>query len=120
MKIKLDNMKDLDVTTIALEIPNLEGIPFRYMTPEEEARIDEITKNSFYKPKYRHALKVITQLDVQEYFKACPDAHAKDVLGDIMKTYNPDIPSDILLDVAQIILAEWESLKTSEKGLALA
>jgi hypothetical protein len=113
-------MKELDNATIALEIPNTEDISFKYMTPEEEARVDEITKNSFYRPKYLSGLKFLTQYDVREYHETHPEAPAKDVLSEMMKTYNPDLPSDILLDMAKVILEEWESLKTSKKELVLA
>lgn len=97
-----------------------EGIPYRYMTREESAKMADMAKKSFYKPKYRQALKVTTQLDVREYYQAHPQAHAKDVLIEMMKRYSPAIPSDILLDMTQVILSEWEVIRAAQNELALA
>jgi hypothetical protein len=103
-----------------LEKPDIDGIPYRYMTAEEEAELDIITQDSFYKPKYRNGLKIMTKLDVQEYYRAHPDCKAKDLLSDMMKEYNPEIPTPILLEMAQVILEEWERLTASKKDLVLA
>ncbi len=110
-------MKDLDNTVNLLELSGIEDIPFKYMTADEEVRVDEITKNSFHRPEYLQSLKFMTQYDVREYHETHPNAHAKDVLSNMMKTYSSAIPCDILLDMAQVILSEWESVNASKKEL---
>jgi hypothetical protein len=105
---------------ISLEKLQASGIKIRLMTEEENVQMAELAKKSFYRPKYLSGLKFLTQYDVREYHETHPEAPAKDVLSEMMKTYNPDLPSDILLDMAKVILEEWESLKTSTKELALA
>ena len=119
MANKLQNMKNNSLHTQPITDTQHEGIAYRYMTKEESAKVADMAKKSFYKPKYRQALKVTTQLDVREYCQTHPDASAKDVLIEIMKTYSPSIPPDILLDMAQVILSEWKTIQSSHNEFVI-
>lgn len=112
--------KDIKAKTLDLEKLRAEGISIRYMTEEEEAQTAIITRNSVYKPKYRKSLKNSTKLDVHEYYNQHPEAGAKDVLSDMIKEYSSLLPPIILLEVAQVILEEWELIQASKKQLVLA
>ena len=72
--ILLDKAKEMD-------------IPFRIMTDEEKARISHITRNSYFKKKYRMALEVTTKMMIQEMYKEYPDRPLNDVLSAAMKEY---------------------------------
>lgn len=39
---------------------------------------------------------------------------AKDVLAEIVKDYDKDLPSKILLEMAAYIIAEWEKIRASK------
>jgi hypothetical protein len=95
------------------------GIKIRLMTEEESARVATITKNSYYKPKYRKALRTVTRMDVHDYFNKHPEATAKEVLADMIASYNPHLPSPLLLEMTEFILSEWETLQAEKKELVL-
>ena len=109
-----------DKNKVLLENAKAMSIPLRLMTAAEKTKVADMAKKSFYKPKYLQALKVTTQLDVREYCQIHEDASAKDVLIEIMKTYSPSIPPDILLDMAQVILSEWKAMQTTHNKLVVA
>ena len=56
------------------------NIPFKYMTKVEIQQMAILTKNSFLKEKYRHALIASTKIDLFQLAQSNPDLTAKDVL----------------------------------------
>lgn len=112
-------MKNLDNDISQLQVSRPEHIPHRYMTEEEKIRVDIITKNSFRKEKFRYALKSHSQTKVYEFYKTNPEWGAKDILINVMKGFNPDLPSDVVLEIAQYILHQWETIQASNKKFTL-
>ena len=92
-------------------------IPHRYMTDAEQAQSALLSKKSFFKEKYRHALKITTQMKIQEYAQTHPDWTIKDVLIAILKGYNAQLPSAILLEMTPFIIIEWETILTNRTEL---
>jgi hypothetical protein len=78
-----------------------------------------ITGNTSYSKKYREALKASVKLDVQDFAQVQPNATAKEVLLDVLKDYDMDIPSSILLEMTKVILADWATIQASNKELVL-
>jgi hypothetical protein len=74
----------------------------------------------FYRKKYRLALQIYAIVEINEYTKTQPTWAAKDILAAIVKDYDPQLPSDILLEMTQFILQEWEKVQLSKKHTALA
>lgn len=105
--ILLDKAKEMD-------------IPFRIMTDEEKARLSHITRNSYFKKKYRMALEITTKMMIREMYEQYPDRPLNDVLSAAMKEYNSDLPSILLLEMAQLIVNEWERIQAKNKTLQLA
>jgi hypothetical protein len=112
-------MQNIDKAIGQLDVSRPEHIPVRNMTEEEKARIEIITKNSYRKEKFRRGLKSYSQMRVYEFYKTNPEWGAKDILINVMMGYNPDLPSDVVLEIAEYILQQWEVLQTSKKELAL-
>ena len=112
-------MKKIDdiINQLVLSKPN--HIVLDKMTEEEDLETDIITENPSYGKKYREALKVSVKLDVEEFGQTQPNATAKEALVAILKNYDTDLPSPILLEMAQIILADWETIQASKKDLVL-
>jgi hypothetical protein len=106
--------------THSLEKLKASGIKIRLINEEENVQMAELAKKSFYRPKYRNALKIITKLHMQEYYLTYPDCSVKDMLSEMVKGYNPYLPSEILLEMTKFILEEWESMKSINKELAVA
>ena len=90
-----------------------ENIPHRYMTEAESQQMTVLANRSFFKEKYRHALKISTKFDLLLLNQTHPEWTIKDVLSTLIKSYDPQLPSSILLEMTQFILAEWEILQTS-------
>jgi hypothetical protein len=116
----MKNMNNEIKNTLILDNLQASGIKIRLMTEEENVQMAKLAKKAYHRPQYRNALKIITKLHLQEYYLKHPDCSVKDMLSEMIKGYSPSLPSDILLDMAKVILEEWESLKTSTKELALA
>ena len=74
----------------------------------------------FYKKKYRLALQMYAIVDINEYAKTQPTWVAKDILAAIIKDYDPQLPSNILLEMTQFILREWDKVQISKKQIAIA
>ena len=89
----------------------------RYMTEEESVQATILSKNSFFKEKYRHALKLTTKIKVYQSSQTNPEWSAKDVLIAIMKGYNSQLPSAILLEMAQFIVSEWETIQATKNDI---
>jgi predicted metal-dependent hydrolase len=80
-------------------------------TPMTEAEMIEtraILKNSFYKEKYRNGLKSLTKGKMKRLEMEYPELELKDMLIAIIKDYTPKLPTPILLEMIQFIIAEWE------------
>lgn len=94
-----------------------ENLNIRYMTKEESAQAAILSKNSFLKAKYRHALKLTTKIKVHQSAQSNPEWTAKDVLIAIMKGYNSQLPSVVLLEMAQFIVTEWETIQATKSEI---
>jgi hypothetical protein len=105
---------------ILLEKAKEMGIPLRLMTDEEKAHTAHITRNSYFKKKYRMALDITTKMMIQEMYKQNPDWSVKEVLVAAIKEYNSDLPSVLLLEMAQLIVSEWERQQISKNSLVMA
>lgn len=110
MKKEIDDINKLVIT-------KTEAIPFRYMTQEEEARAKILSNKTFFKEKYRNALKISTQIELYKYAQSNPEWIAKDVLIAILKGYNSQLPSIILVEMAQFIVTEWETIHASKSEI---
>ena len=100
-----------------LKIQRPDHIPFRYMTEEEKAKSAALSKNSYFKEKYRLALKISTQMEIDKYSQTNPEWGVKDVLVTILKGYNSDLPSVLVLEMTQLIVAEWEAAHAKKKEI---
>ncbi len=78
------------------------------MSEAEEIRIKAILKNSLFKEKYRNSLKSLTKVKMRSLNMQHPEWQLKDVLITVIKDYNPELPTPILLEMIQFIAAEWE------------
>ena len=105
---------------ILLEKAKEMGITLRLMTDEEKARTSHITRNSYFKKKYRMALEVTTKMMIQEMYEQYPNRPLNDVLSAAMKEYNSDLPAVLLLEMAQLIVTEWERHQISKSSLVVA
>ncbi len=95
-------------------------IPHRFMTDAEKAQSDLLSEKSFFKARYRLALKLTTQLKIEEYAKTQPDWTSKDVLMAILKGYNAQLPSAIMLEMTQLIVHEWDTILANRDELVYA
>ena len=91
-----------------------EDIKVKKMTEVEEKQSAIISQKILLSEKYRHALKLVTKMDIQELAKKHPDWCSKDVLVYIVKAYNQDLPSEILVEMTAFITNEWDSIKANQ------
>jgi hypothetical protein len=91
-----------------------EDIKVKQMTKEQEKQSAMLSQQILLKDKYRQSLKMVTQMDIQELAKVHPDWCTKDVLVYIVKDYNPDLPSQILIEMTEFITSEWDKIKTKQ------
>jgi hypothetical protein len=103
-----------------LDFSKPKNIVVREMTDEEKAHTAHITRNSYFKKKYRMALEITTKMMIQEMYKQHPDWSVKEVLVAAIKEYNSDLPSVLLLEMAQLIVSEWEKIQAKKKTMQLA
>ncbi len=89
----------------------------RPMTKEEERKIFGDPKRILFPKKYRKGLHGVAIYSVHELREEHPEWRLKDILADLIKNSNPDMPPAFLLEFAQHIIASWEQfeLKKSEK-----
>jgi hypothetical protein len=106
----MKNMNNEINNTLILDNLQASGIKIRLMTEEENVQMAKLAKKAYHRPQYRNALKVITKLHLQEYYLKHPDCSVKDMLSEMIKGYSPSLPSDILLEMTQFILAEWKEI----------
>jgi CBS-domain-containing membrane protein len=109
---------DNEINQLVLTKPKNSQV--REMTDVEKERIEVITRNSYSKKKYRMALEVTTKMMVQDVYAQHPDWSVRDVLTTMLKEYNKDLPSTLLLEMTQLIVNEWEKKQTHKSDLALA
>ena len=109
-----------DKNKALLENAKAMSIPLRLMTAAEKTEIGNTTQNSYFKKKYRIALEATTKMMVQDLYIHYPDWSVRDVLTTALKEYNDDLPSALLLEMAQLIVSEWEKKQTSKNEFALA
>jgi hypothetical protein len=86
------------------------------MTEEELQQMATLSQKSFFKEKYRHGLKILTQMDIERHILEHPEWQLKDVLAAILKNYNPELPAIILLEMTQFIITEWEKTHVKENA----
>ena len=93
--------------------PDIEQI----LTKEAERKVFGDSKRMLFPNKYRQGLKGNAMIEVLRLREEHPDWRLNDVLADIVKISNPDMPPAFLLEFTQHIIAHWEhfELKTSEK-----
>lgn len=84
-----------------------------------EEQIPELDNKRFYRKKYKLALQLYAKLDMVAYAQTHTEWGTKDILAEIVKDYDKNLPSDILLEMAQYIVIEWEKIQASKKELAL-
>lgn len=111
-------LSDKEISLLDFSKPK--NILVREMTDEEKARISHVTRNSYFKKKYRMALEVTTKMMIREMYEQYPDRPLNDVLSAAMKEYNSDLPSVLLLEMAQLIVNEWERIQAKNKAMQLA
>lgn len=111
-------LSDTEINQLVLTKPKNSQI--REMTDVEKDRVEIITRNSYFKKKYRLALEVTTKMMVQDHYKQHPDWSIRDVLSNTLKEYNKDLPSLLLLEMAQLIVTEWEKKQAIKQELVLA
>lgn len=112
-------MENIDNAISQLQISRPNHIPHRYMTEAEKTKNPLDPDKSFRKEKFRRALKSHSQTRVYEFYKTNPEWGAKDILINVMMGYNPDLPSDVVLEIAEYILQQWDILQASKKEMAL-
>jgi hypothetical protein len=88
------------------------------MTEEQEKQSAIISQQILLKDKYRQSLKTVTKLVIQNLAKEHPDWCTKDVLVYIIKDYNPELPSQILIEMTQFITNEWDIVKSKQLVVA--
>ncbi len=113
-------MKNLDNEISQLQINRPDNIPHRIMTEEEKSAFPIDRIKSYRKEKFRRGLKSHSQSRVYEFYKTNPEWGAKDILLNVMEGYNPELPADVVLEIAEYIIMEWEKIKASKKELVLA
>jgi hypothetical protein len=94
-----------------------EDIKVKKMTVEQEKQSEMLSQKILLKDNYRQSLKMVTRMDIQALAKAHPDWCTKDVLVYIVKDYNPDLPSQILIEMTEFITSEWDKIKTKQFAL---
>ena len=108
-------MENIDDIINGLILSKPDPIIHNKMTKEEEVEADIIAFNTSYTKKYREALKASVKLDVQEFAQVQPNATAKEALIAVLKDYDSDIPSPILLEMAKVVLADWAVFQTTKQ-----
>ncbi len=80
----------------------------RPMTAEEENEVRKAFARFPYTAKFKKTLEFTTLFRFDELRLAHPDWELNKILGNIMLGYSKDIPSALLLEMTQLIIAEWE------------
>ena len=111
----LKNAKLLNQLSFEIEA-NHEGI--WYMIEEESNQMAIVTKNSFLKEKYRHALEAFTKIEILQLFQTNPTWAAKEALIAILKGYDTELAPSLVLEMAHFVMGEWEVLQVTKNELA--
>jgi hypothetical protein len=115
----MNDLAKIDEAISQLRLTRPKNLVVKMMTEEERAKLPVFTPNSYFKKKYRLALEISTKMMVQGMYEKHPNWTTQDVLVASLKEYNSDLPSSILLEMAQIIVIEWEKIQASKKELVL-
>lgn len=95
----------------ALNVPELREVALK-MQREEAA----IRSKPFRTKKFRLALEFASLRHFHQIVSEHPDWPLKDVLSDILKGFNPEIPPDMILEMTQLIIREWEKSGNPQSG----
>ena len=68
-----------------------------------------------FSEKYRKGLKLVAAINVRDTIKAHPEWGLVEVLVDILKTTNRDMPPAFLAEFVQHIIASWERYEAAKK-----
>ena len=85
------------------------------MTKKMDIQKSEITTRNFpplknrFSEKYRLGLEIVASLSVSKRRKAFPDWTLTQVLSDILKETNPDMPPSFVAEFVQHIIKAWEN-----------
>jgi hypothetical protein len=109
-------MNDIDISISQFGVARPENSLVLLKTEE---RVPVLDSKKFYRKKYKLALQLYAKLDMVAYAQKHPEWGTKDVLAEIVKDYDKDLPSDILLEMAEYIVTEWEKILASKKELIL-
>ena len=88
------------------------------MTEGELLQMATLSQKTYYKEKYRHGLKILTLMDMENYIQEHPEWQLKDILAAILKNYNPELPAAILLEMTQFIIVEWEKAHVKQSNMS--
>jgi hypothetical protein len=113
------NDTEIDNAISQFSVTRPENLKVTLMTEEERAKMAVLDDKRYYKKKYKLALQFGAKMQLHEFHRTNPTWGAKDVLVEILKNYNSDFPSLIVLEMAQYIVEEWETIQNPKKELAL-
>jgi hypothetical protein len=108
------NSIDNAISQINIARPENSVIGVKTNAREQMRLLDD---KRFHKKKYRLALQMYAKLDIVEYAQSYPTWAAKDVLSEIVKDYDKNLPAEILLEMSHYIVTEWEKIQASKKEL---
>ena len=74
----------------------------------------EIKKKVLSSKKYLKASELAAQIEMNRLRDEHPNWELKDVLSVILKDFPPEIPSQLLLQLTQFIVEEWEKIEMEE------
>jgi hypothetical protein len=89
-------------TEEALKIPQLKHLA------EALIRDAQNPQRGYRTKKYLKAQRSMTEVWVHQLREKHPGWQLKDILAEIVKGYPADMPSDVLLAMAQFIIETWE------------
>jgi hypothetical protein len=112
-------MNDIDNAISQLNVAKPANLNVRLMTEEERAQMAVLDNKKYNRKKYKMALQFGAKMKLYELSNAHPEWGAKDVLVDIMKDYYSDFPAELVLEMSEYIVTEWEKIKASKKELVM-
>lgn len=113
-------MNDIDNAISQLSVARPKNLTVRSITEEERVQMATLDNKRYFRKKYKLALQFGAKMQLHEFHRTNPSWGAKDVLVEILKNYSSDFPSVIVLEMAQYIVAEWETIQNPKKELLLA
>jgi hypothetical protein len=79
----------------------------RPMTEQEVALHQK--KGAKFSDKYRKGLKTVVRITVREILEKQPDMPLTVLLATVFEDFNPELTSDLVRDVFEYTIAEWEA-----------